>query len=55
MDNQICIDYITKELLSATYNLKQAHLRLDIQAVENLKNKIDVLTEIKTRIEVVRN
>jgi len=51
--NETCINYITKELLSAKYNLKQAHLRNDTQAVERLRDKIDVLTEINGRLGVV--
>lgn len=52
ISNETCINYITKELTSAKYNLKQAHLRKDISAVERLRNKIDVLTEIDRRLGV---
>jgi len=51
--DEICTNYITKELLSAKYNLKQAHLRKDIRAIERLRNKIDVLTEIEGRLGVI--
>ena len=50
MDSDICIKYIAKELLSAKYNLKQAHLRRDANAVERLRIKIDTLTEIHKRL-----
>lgn len=45
-----CIAYIQKELTSAKYNLKQAHLRNDTSAVERIKYKIDILCEIDKRL-----